>query len=319
VQVQTAEPAIRTRGLTKRYGDFTAVDHLDLEVARGEIFGLLGPNGAGKTTTILMLLGLSEPSAGQARVVGLDPTRQPLEVKRRVGYLPDNVGFYSDLTGRQNLMYTARLNGIATGLAEGRIADVLRKVGLSQAADARVGTYSKGMRQRLGVADALVKDPEVLVLDEPTIALDPEAVQETLDLIRELPQAGVAVLLSSHLLHQVQAVCDRVAIFVDGKVVALGRVDELAAQLGGARISLELGVAGAGSPEEILRRVPGVEAVEAEGELWMVHMRRDVRAEVVRALGVANFELTHLRRRGAELDDIYRRYFSGRDADGDAS
>ena len=152
----TPETIIRTKGLTKRYGELTAVDRLDLDVRRGEVFGLLGPNGAGKTTTILMLLGLSEPTAGEARVDGLDPTRQPLEVKRRVGYLPDNVGFYGSMSGRQNLRYTCRLNGFDRAESEERIARLRDEVGLSDAADRPVETYSRGMKQRLGIADALV-------------------------------------------------------------------------------------------------------------------------------------------------------------------
>ncbi|HEY6058220.1 MAG TPA: ABC transporter ATP-binding protein, partial [Candidatus Limnocylindrales bacterium] len=217
------EPLVRTRGLTKRYGELVAVDSLDIELWPGEIFGLLGPNGAGKTTTILMLLGLSEPSAGQARVVGLDPARHPLEVKRRVGYLPDNAGFYGSLTGRETIRYTARLNGLDGAGIEGRIDDVLEHVGLGEAADRRVDTYSRGMRQRLGIADALVKDPLILILDEPTIAIDPLGVAEILDLIRRLVhERGIAVLLSSHLLDQVQSVCDRVGIFFAGRLVAVG-------------------------------------------------------------------------------------------------
>ncbi len=316
----TDGPAIRARGLTKRYGDFTAVDRLDLEVGRGEIFGLLGPNGAGKTTTILMLLGLSEPSGGEARVVGLDPTRRPLEVKRLVGYLPDNVGFYGNMTGRENLAYTARLNGIPEDEAAKRIDDLLARVGLPDAADRRVGTYSKGMKQRLGVADALVKDPEVLVLDEPTIALDPEAVQETLDLIRSLPrERGVAVLLSSHLLHQVQEICDRVAIFVRGRVVAHGRVGELAARMTGPRVTVEVGCSADDGVEERLRAIPGVESVAREGEIWVLGAERDVRSDVVRTLAGDGPDLVHLRLRGAELDEIYRRYFQSGGGEGDGA
>src|SRR6187551_3563601 len=191
---------IKTRGLTKEYEDLVAVDHLDLDIRAGEIFGLLGQNGAGKTTTILMLLGLTEPTAGSARVVGLDPSRGPLQVKRRVGYMPDSVGFYSDLTGRENLRYTARLNRLPRDLTESTIDEVLDQVGLSDRADDKTDTYSRGMLQRLGIADALVKDPDVLILDEPTAAIDPIGVVEILQLLRDLVRdRGVTVLLSSHL------------------------------------------------------------------------------------------------------------------------
>jgi ABC-2 type transport system ATP-binding protein len=308
------EPAVVTRGLTKRYGDLVAVDHLDLELHRGEIFGLLGPNGAGKTTTILMLLGLTEPTEGEARVLGLDPTRRPLEVKRRVGYVPDAVGFYDQMTGRQNLRFTARLNGLNGFAAEERIASLLEQVGLSDAADDPVETYSRGMRQRLGIADALVKDPEVLILDEPTVAIDPEGVAEVLELIRRVSrERGATVLLSSHLLHQVRTVCDRVGIFAAGRLVALGRVDELAARAGVAATTLEVSVDGDPTRvEEALRALPGVRTVERDGRdprRWVVAADRDPRPALVRALAERGLVLLHLERREEELDALYRRYF----------
>ena len=220
-----------TRRLTKKYGELTAVNRLDLEVRRGEIFGLLGQNGAGKTTTILMLLGLTEPTEGEARVVGLDPARYPREVKRRVGYLPDAVGFYDDMSGRANLRYTANLNGLNGKAAEQAIDEVLRQVGLSDRGGDKVGTYSRGMRQRLGIADALVKDPDILILDEPTTAIDPIGVQEILELLQSLSRDnGLTILLSSHLLSQVQSVCDRVGIFAAGRLIGQGTVQELAAR-----------------------------------------------------------------------------------------
>ena len=324
-----ATPVIRTQSLTKRYGEFTAVDRLDLEVRPGEVFGLLGPNGAGKTTTILMLLGLTEPSGGRAEVVGLDPARQPLEVKRRVGYLPDNVGFYGTLTGRENLRFTAELNRIPRAQQDEGIETVLDQVGLAAAADQRVDTYSRGMRQRLGIADALVKDPAVMILDEPAAAIDPEGVTEVLALIRALASdRGVAVLLSSHLLHQVQAICDRVGIFVGGRMVAEGPPSALADRLARGRTELEVG---AGTPgevdrdarvEEALRGVPGVAEVvpdPRDPRLWVVRADRDVRADVARALMEAGRPVWHLRRRGDELDEIYRRYFEAGEADGDGS
>ena len=257
---------IRTRGLTKRYGDLVAVDGLDLEVRAGEIFGLLGQNGAGKTTTILMLLGLTEPSGGEARVVGLDPARKPLEVKRRVGYMPDSVGFYTDLTGRENLRYTARLNRILEADAETTIDEVLEQVGLTERADDLVDTYSRGMLQRLGIADALVKDPDILILDEPTTAIDPLGVVEILDLIRNLAdERGLAVLLSSHLLDQAQLICDRVGIFHRGKLVGHGTVPELAKRYGFGTNRLEIVVDPAAdekSVRAVLDSIDGVGSVD---------------------------------------------------------
>jgi ABC-2 type transport system ATP-binding protein len=308
---------IRTHGLEKRYGDLVAVRSLDLEVRRGEVFGLLGPNGAGKTTTILMLLGLTERTSGEAWVLDLDPARQPLQVKRHVGYLPDNVGFYGSLTGRENLRYTARLNGIEAREAERRMQALLEQVQLVEAADAPVDTYSRGMRQRLGLADALVKEPSVLILDEPTTAIDPTGVLETLALVRSLAhEQGAAVLLSSHLLHQVQQVCDRMAIFVAGEVVASGTVQELAErQSHGAVSSFE--VAADGDPVAVLATlqavdgVAGVEPDERDSRIWIVSGEPEVRQRVAQALVAAGQTPWHLRTRGMELDEIYQRYFTG--------
>jgi ABC-2 type transport system ATP-binding protein len=235
-----AEPFVEARDLTKRYDGFVAVDALSFEVGAGEIYGLLGPNGAGKTTTILMLLGLSEPSSGAARVLGLDPSREPLEVKRWVGYLPDSVGFYGRLTGRENLEYTARLNGLEADAAGERIIDLLGQVQLTDAADNPADTYSRGMLQRLGVADALVKEPSVLILDEPTASIDPAGVADLLDLIRRLvAERGLAVLLSSHLLAQVEQLCDRVGIFSHGRLIAEGSVADLAERAGDRQLALD--------------------------------------------------------------------------------
>jgi ABC-2 type transport system ATP-binding protein len=312
---------IRTRGLTKSYGDLVAVDHLDLEVHAGEIFGLLGQNGAGKTTTILMLLGLTEPTDGSARVVGLDPARGPLEVKRRVGYLPDSVGFYGDLSGRQNLRYTARLNAIDGDDAEATIDDVLEQVGLSERADDLVETYSRGMLQRLGIADALVKDPDVLILDEPTTAIDPLGVVEVLDLLRRLVrERGMAILLSSHLLNQVQSVCDRIGIFAGGRLIGQGTLPELAARFGDGRAQLEVGL-DVDDAEEVetvsalLGGVPGVAAVAAgdrPGVPWSIAIGPDaematVRSAVLGAVAQYQLPLTSIRPVVPSLEEIYRR------------
>jgi ABC-2 type transport system ATP-binding protein len=185
---------IDAQGLTKRYNGASAVDNVSFTVARGEIFGLLGPNGAGKTTTILMLLGLTEISAGAARVLGHDPVREPLAVKRRVGYLPDSVGFYDYLSARDNLRYTARLIGFSEAEREARIADALTKVDLAEVAGKAVGTYSRGMRQRLGLAEMLMEKVANAILDEPTTGRVPQATLELLDMIRGHKRDGVSVL-----------------------------------------------------------------------------------------------------------------------------
>jgi len=314
------EPVIRTRGLTKRYGTLTAVDSLNLAIYPGEIFGLLGQNGAGKTTTILMLLGLTEPTKGEARVMGLDPAREPRLVKRRVGYLPDAVGFYGGLTGRQNLRYTARLNGLRGSVAETAIDDVLTQVGLHDRGDDHVETYSRGMRQRLGIADALVKSPDVLILDEPTAAIDPLGVVEMLDMLRRLVnERGLAILLSSHLLNQVQSVCDRIGIFAAGKLVGQGTVDELAATFGDGAATIEVGLELTDADEmrraaSVFKGLEGVESVEAPVEergLWHLVVRpasaeARVRREVLVAAVEHDLHLTAIRPIVPSLDDIYR-------------
>jgi len=220
---------IETEGLTKRYGSQTAVNNLNLSIDEGEVFGFLGPNGAGKTTTILMFLGLTEPTSGKVKVIGFDPTRDPFHVKEKVGYLPENVGFYDDMDARQNLRYIARLNRIPDKVSDIRIDETLNLVGLLDEAKKKVGTYSKGMRQRLGIAEVLIKEPKLIFLDEPTIGLDPDGTNRMLDLIHSLSRdRNMTVFLSSHLLDQVQQICDRVGIMIKGKLVAIGPIGELA-------------------------------------------------------------------------------------------
>lgn len=223
------QPIIETEDLTKRYGSQTAVDRLTLQIREGEVFGFLGPNGAGKTTTLLMFLGLTEPTSGKVRVCGVDPARDPIHVKRLVGYLPENVGFYDDMDARQNLRYIARLNGIPDHVSAERVEELLKMVGLFEEAGKKIGVYSKGMRQRLGIAEVLVKNPKLVFLDEPTIGLDPDGTNRMLDLIHNLSrEKNITVFLSSHLLDQVQRICDRVGIMIKGNLVAVGPIDELA-------------------------------------------------------------------------------------------
>lgn len=303
---------IQTRDLTKEYGEKVAVNHLNLDIRKGEVFGLLGPNGAGKTTTTLMLLGLTEPTLGNAWIAGKDCTRDPLEVKRIVGYMPDNVGFYSDMTGRENLYFTGRLNGLSEDVVRSRAERLLERVGMTEAADKKTGTYSRGMRQRLGIADVLMKDPEVIIMDEPTLGIDPQGMQELLKLIRELSeQDGRTILISSHQLYQVQQVCDRVGIFVDGSLVACGTIQELGSQMEReGKYALEL----MAEPNndalvKLVSRMDNVDRVEREGDLLIVHSRQDLRRNVTVQLATNGYALLQLRQKGGNLDEIYSRYF----------
>ena len=306
------EIIIETKGLTKKYGEKTAVDHLDLSILRGEVFGLLGPNGAGKTTTTLMLTGLTEPTEGTAFIGGLDCIRCPMEVKKIVGYMPDNVGFYGDMTGRENLRFTASLNGLPRELAEERIDALLEKTGLAYAGDQRVGTYSRGMRQRLGVADVLMKDPKVIIMDEPTLGIDPEGMRQLLELIRELARKeNRTLLISSHQLYQIQQICDRVGLFVDGRLVACGTVEELAEQTReDDRYLTELQVtSGDERLVEILKNVEGVLSVGRQGGRYIVGSRQEMGSALAQAALSSGCTLVSLRPCGNDLDEIYRRYF----------
>ena len=306
------ENIIQTSHLTKRYGAKIAVNDLNLSIRKGEVFGLLGPNGAGKTTTILMLLGLTEPTAGRATIAGCDCTRNPLEVKSIVGYLPDNVGFYTDMTGRQNLRFTGRLNGLGGQELEDRIDALLERVGMTEAADKKTGTYSKGMRQRLGIADVLIKDRQVIIMDEPTLGIDPEGMRELLNIIRDLSvKDGRTVLISSHQLQQIQQVCDRVGIYVEGTLVACGTLAELEAhiQKNGTYL-LEVDVEPC--DDQILGMLAGQDGIlgiAKEGRRFMITSKKDIRPQLTKFLGEHDYTVMHLHQRGGDLDEIYRRYF----------
>jgi len=307
----SADQAIEISGLTKRYGDFTAVDGLDLSIEKGEIFGLLGPNGAGKTTIILMLLGLTEPTSGSCRVYGFDPIKEPLRVKRISGYLPERIGFYENITARQNLKYFARLNGIPEREADRRIDEALSRVDLSDHADSEVGTFSRGMKQRLGIANVLIKRPRVAFLDEPTQGIDPRGVHEMLELFMSLKEEGVTILLSSHLIHQVQQVCDRVGIMVGGRMTIRGAVEDLDREEGQSWVTE---IDAKGITEQILdevSKIPGVRRIERSGDIMVVECAEDLRAEMAATIIRGGASLLGLRVRERSLDEIYRRYSEG--------
>jgi ABC-2 type transport system ATP-binding protein len=302
-------PVIEAKGLTKRYGRAVAVDHLDLAIEEGEVFGLLGPNGAGKTTTILMIMGLTDVTEGTVRVLGLDPARQPLAVKRHIGYMPDSVGFYDNLTARENLGYTGRLAGLPRALIEQRIAETLDRVGLAEVARQKVKTFSRGMRQRLGLADALLKSPKVVILDEPTSGLDPHATQEFLELIRALKHDGITAILSSHMLEKVQVICDRVALFNAGRVALCGSVTELGRQVLGGGHHILVEARGPGI-ERALTAVAGIIRVRREGDdRYVLEADSDIRPAVAATISGAGGQLLGLGIRQASLDSVYTRYF----------
>jgi ABC-2 type transport system ATP-binding protein len=302
------EVVIRAEGLTKRYAATLAVDHVDIEVHSGEIVGILGPNGSGKTTTILMLLGLTEPTEGRAEVAGFDPLRKPLEVKRRVGYLPDSVGFYDGLSARDNLAYTGRLAGMSRREIDERFAEAIARVGLPDVGRERVATFSRGMRQRLGLAEILMKRPSIAILDEPTATLDPHSTQEFLGMIRRLKADGTAVLLSSHHLDQVQSVCDRVALFNLGRIALSGSVTDLAQRVLGGGHVIDVEVRGVGVRDRIAG-MPGVVRVQVLGpDLYRVDCEGDLRAEIARLLAPM-CELTGIRFAEPSLNEVYTRYF----------
>lgn len=317
---------IELAGLTKKYGSFTAVDSLDLTIHKGEIFGLLGPNGAGKSTTILMMLGLTEPTSGSVKVCDLNPVADPISVKRRVGYLPEDVGFYFNRNGFENLMFTARINSLSGTEAKQKVAQLLERVGLSDSAGKNTGKYSRGMLQRLGLADVLIKDPEVIILDEPTLGIDPTGVRAFLELIVKLSREdGITVLFSSHDLHQVQQVCDRVGIFVHGRLLAEGNIDTLSKKLfNSSPYVIEVGIKAKDNITEAsdnlhnaewlsgkLKHLDGIIAVNSKNDLLEIECTRDLAPDIARVIVESGDRLYHLNKKEYGLNDIYYRYFEG--------
>jgi ABC-2 type transport system ATP-binding protein len=306
---------IEIENLTKKYDDVIAVDHLNLDIYEGEIFGLLGPNGAGKTTTILILLGLTEPTAGNATINGYNTTKEPIHVKKIVGYLPDNVGFYEDMTARENLRFTGRLNNLNEKEIESRIDSLLERVKLVDVGDRKVATYSRGMKQRLGIADTLMKNPKVIILDEPTIGLDPAGINEMLELIEELAREdNRTVLISSHQLYQIQKICDRVGIFVNGKLLAEGPIHTLGEKVFEDQpLTLELNV----EPidDKLVSLIQSIsEDVNIsidDHEKIFIKSNNDIRTPLLRILSDNDYSVLFLKQRGRDLDDIYSRYFAG--------
>jgi ABC-2 type transport system ATP-binding protein len=303
---------IDTKNLSKRYREKFAVNALNLTIEEGEVFGFLGPNGAGKTTTILMLLGLTEPTSGQVSVCGFNPTSQSLEVKKRVGYLPENPGFYDDISARENLLYMARLNRIPEEEARRRTAEVLDQVGLTDDSRRLVKEFSRGMKQRLGIAEVLVKKPSAVILDEPTLGLDPDGAIRILELIKVLNRDhGLTVMLSSHQLQQVQQICSRVGIIVKGKLIVQGEMDKLGkAILKGREWNFLLEASGNSEGfERELQGITGIDEIEKRSHGWFLRCTQDVRGEIVAAVTRRGLGLLQLRSEDPTLEEIYLKYF----------
>ncbi|MEM2320657.1 MAG: ABC transporter ATP-binding protein [Candidatus Bathyarchaeia archaeon] len=297
---------IKTVNLTKKYGDFTAVKDLNLEVYEGEFFCLLGPNGAGKTTTFLMLLGLTRPTHGSAWIDDCDVIRNPLEARKRVGFVPEVPGLYDDLTAKENLIFTAGLNGIPKGVREKKIKEFLKKVDLEEWADVKVGKFSRGMKQRLAIADALIKEPKVLILDEPTAGIDPKGSEEMLSFLESLSRnESITILMSSHLLHHVEKYGDRIAIMKRGEIIATGSLASLIKEENVIELELE-------SVDEALvseiNALADVREVEKKGNKLIIVAQRDVRKEIFEVASREGRKIIGVRL-APSLERIYVRYF----------
>ncbi len=304
---------VETRDLTKTYGKFTAVNSLNLRIAEGEVFGLLGPNGAGKTTTILMLIGLCEPTSGSVLISGFDPLREPIKVKSIVGYMPEKIGFYDDMTARENLEYTGRLNGLSGSGLKSTIDELVDMVGLRDRANQLVGTFSHGMKQRLGIADVMIKRPKIAIFDEPTSGIDPEGTDQVLNLIKSMAQRKVTVVISSHQLHQLQKICTGVGIFSKGRMIASGSVDKLgreALRRGNYHIILPIAQIADRVSDEI-KRIPGVRSISSVADSTVVAADSDVSTEIARVVLEATGLKVQMKVEEFELEEIYMKYFEG--------
>lgn len=301
---------IRVENLTKRYGGFSAIDNLSFEVARGEIVGFLGPNGAGKTTTMRILTGYLPATSGRARIAGFDIFEQSLEARRRIGYLPENTPLYHDMRVSEYLRYRAALKGIPGGKIKERVGDVLDMCDLREKERAIIGTLSKGQRQRVGLADALVHDPDLLILDEPTIGLDPNQVRQVRELIKSLATRRT-VLISTHILPEVELMCSRVIVIHKGKIRAADTAESLLrSHRAAGAIRIEARNVG---PEarEALAGIGGVKEVteERDGDFHIFQLRTDASLdpgeEVMRLAGERQWSIREFSRRRATLEDVF--------------
>ena len=296
---------IEAQNLTKKFGDYTAVDQVSFQASPGEIVGILGPNGAGKTTTIRMLTTYMPPTSGTATIAGFDVLQASMEVRKRVGYLPERVPLYPDMSVRSYVMFWAKLRGMRKPRV--RVDEVIERVQLTSRANSLIRNLSKGMRQRLGLAQAIVHDPEVIILDEPTIGIDPQQVIEVRETVRQLGQQHT-ILLSTHLLSEAEQICDRVLILNAGRVVASGAPAGLRQQLqAGQHLYVAVGGADVERAHHLLESIPGVLAVQPQGEGYNLRVEAglDIRADVAERVLRAGYTLLELRPVAMTLEDIF--------------
>jgi ABC-2 type transport system ATP-binding protein len=302
---------IEVAGLTKRYGPTLAVSDVSFEVVKGEVLGFLGPNGAGKTTTMRVITGYLPPSEGKVLVAGYDVVEEPLEARRRTGYLPETPPVYPDMTVTEYLSFVARIKGVPRKEVKTRVGAISEKCAVADVRHRQIGKLSKGYRQRVGLAQALIHNPEVLILDEPTAGLDPKQIIETRELIRGL--AGQhTIVLSTHILPEVSRTCDRVVVINQGKIVAVGAPSELTQRLQGYETVLVTVVGPSAEVMEKLQRVGGVNMVEPREAqdsrvTFEIHAEKgqDVRAELAKAVVESNWKLLELKTSGMSLEDIF--------------
>jgi len=305
-------PIIEAKGLSKVYNHTTVVDDLNLKIDEGNIFGFLGPNGAGKTTTILMLMGLTQPTKGEAVIGGYNSTRESIKVKRITGYIPEKVGFYEDLSAAYNLMYTARLNGLSESKAKEVVSQAIEKVGLKDKASANVSTFSKGMKQRLAIADVLVKSPRVAFLDEPTSGIDPAGITHMLDLISQIAHENkMTIVMSSHQLNQVERICTHVGIMAKGKLVVDGSLASLSKKAVGNKVVIDIQLAEVTDKiVTAIKNIQGVLNVERKRDNLTISCTNDLRKQISRVVQENDGLVVQMKSQSYALEDIYLKYFN---------
>jgi ABC-2 type transport system ATP-binding protein len=299
---------IETKNLCKSYAQIKALDNLNLHIEKNEVFGFLGPNGAGKTTTINLLMGMIQPTSGEIRIAGIDVVRNPIEVKKIAGYLPENVGFYRHMTAMQNLTYFAEFYKIDD--VRERIDTLLEIVGLAESADKKVGSFSRGMRQRLGLAQALLNDPEIVFLDEPTSGLDPEGAAEFRKLVTWLEREGKTIFFSSHILSEVRAVCKTIGIISRGRLIIKGDIKELTKNLNDS-MKIFLETEPQLEDESVLKPFASrIEIVDGDDEghrRYILECERDCRVEIAKTLFEMGYVVKELHLQEPSLEEIYLR------------